>query len=78
MLVCGVQVSVFTQGILNMKTTLVGIIQLDPKQLLEDGIRKQLVQQICSAMHETLIFRTGTTGARACLWRNPFLISALC
>jgi len=42
-----------------MKTTLVGIIQLDPKQLLEDGIRKQLVQQMCVAMNEILIFKTG-------------------
>ena len=35
--------SVFTEGILLMKTTLVGVIKVDPKQLLEDGIRKELV-----------------------------------
>jgi len=33
-------VSVFTRGILAMETTLVGVVQIDPKQLLEDGIRK--------------------------------------
>lgn len=33
-------ISVFTEGILAMETTLVGIIHVDPKQLLEDGIRK--------------------------------------
>eukprot|EP00471_Norrisiella_sphaerica_P000575 CAMPEP_0184482552 /NCGR_PEP_ID=MMETSP0113_2-20130426/4111_1 /TAXON_ID=91329 /ORGANISM="Norrisiella sphaerica, Strain BC52" /LENGTH=1139 /DNA_ID=CAMNT_0026862353 /DNA_START=88 /DNA_END=3507 /DNA_ORIENTATION=+ len=50
------QVSVFTRGILNMKTTLVGIVQLDPRQLLEDGIRKELVQRIASALHTQLVF----------------------
>ena len=39
-------VAVFTEGILLMKTTLVGIIKIDPKQLLEDGIRKELVSQV--------------------------------
>ena len=39
-----------------MKTTLVGVIKVDPKQLLEDGIRKELVQQVASALHRILIF----------------------
>lgn len=54
------QVSVFTEGILAMKTTLVGIIKLDPRQLLEDGVRKELVLQHATAMNECLVFRTGT------------------
>lgn len=33
-------VSKFTEGILAMQTTLVGIIKVEPKQLLEEGIRK--------------------------------------
>lgn len=49
-------ISVFTEGMLMMKTTLVGIIKVDPKQLLEDGIRKELVQQVASALHRGLIF----------------------
>ncbi|KAK3601512.1 hypothetical protein CHS0354_027658 [Potamilus streckersoni] len=49
-------ISVFTEGILMMKTTLVGIIKIDPKQLLEDGIRKELVQQVALALHQGLIF----------------------
>ena len=36
-------ISVFTEGILAMKSTLYGVIKVDPKQLLEDGIRKELV-----------------------------------
>lgn len=49
-------ISVFTEGILMMKTTLVGIIKIDPKQLLEDGIRKELVRQVASALHIVLTF----------------------
>lgn len=53
------QVSVFTEGVLSMKTTLVGIIKLDPKEVLEDGIRKELVRQVAIALNEFLVFKTG-------------------
>jgi len=49
-------VSIFTEGILMMKSTLVGIIRVDPKQLLEDGIRKELVKHIATALHTGLTF----------------------
>lgn len=50
------EISVFTEGITMMKTTLVGVIKIDPKQLLEDGIRKELVLRIASSIHQTLTF----------------------
>ncbi|XP_062506598.1 WASH complex subunit 5-like [Corticium candelabrum] len=53
-------ISVFTEGILMMKTTLVGIIKVDPKQLLEDGIRKELVRKVALALHSGLVFKTKT------------------
>ncbi len=56
---CTHQVSVYTQGILSMQTTLLGIIKLDPRQLLEDGIRCELVRQNTTAMHNHLVFNTG-------------------
>lgn len=56
---CTHQVSVFTQGILSMQTTLLGIIKLDPRQVLEDGIRCELVRQNTAAMHAHLVFNTG-------------------
>ena len=31
-------------------------LQVDPKQLLEDGIRKELVRQVAGALHQGLIF----------------------
>lgn len=48
-------IAVFTEGILMMKTTLVGIIELDPKQLLESGIRKELVRKLSNTLHEVTI-----------------------
>ena len=30
--------------------------QIDPKQLLEDGIRKELVKKVATALHKGLIF----------------------
>lgn len=39
-----------------MKSTLVGIVRIDPKQLLEDGIRKELVHHIALALHTGLTF----------------------
>lgn len=39
-----------------MKSTLVGVVEIDPKQLLEDGIRKELVHHIAVALHNSLIF----------------------
>ena len=35
---------------------MVFIFQIDPKQLLEDGIRKELVQQVARALHIALQF----------------------
>jgi WASH complex subunit strumpellin len=54
------QVSVFAQGILAMRRTILGIIKLDPRQLLEDGIRRELVRQLTTAMHTFLVFKTGS------------------
>jgi len=31
-------------------------MQIDPKQLLEDGIRKELVMQVAMALHRNLTF----------------------
>eukprot|EP00300_Choanocystis_sp_HF-7_P005246 c13971_g1_i1.p1 GENE.c13971_g1_i1~~c13971_g1_i1.p1 ORF type:complete len:1115 (+),score=343.04 c13971_g1_i1:206-3346(+) len=50
------QVSVLTEGILAMEDSLMGVIKVNFKEVLEDGIRKELVTKITNAMHETLIF----------------------
>ena len=43
----GIQVSVLSTGILAMRTTLVGVVQVDPKKLLEEGLRRELVTRCC-------------------------------
>jgi WASH complex subunit strumpellin len=40
------KISLFTEGILALDTTLVGVLKVDPKQLLEEGIRKILVKKV--------------------------------
>jgi len=52
------QISVFTEGILAMQTTLVGVTQVIPKQLLEDGIRKELVFRVASSLDQVFVFQT--------------------
>ena len=49
-------ISVFTEGILLMKVTRIGVIPVDSKKLLEDGIRKELVKQVAAALHHGFIF----------------------
>ena len=49
-------VSILSEGILKMKSTLVGIMKIDPKKLLEDGIRRELVKRIATALHTSLQF----------------------
>ncbi len=39
-----------------MKATLVGVLKIDPKQLLEDGIRKEFVRQVADVLDKTLVF----------------------
>ena len=53
------RVSVLTEGVLNMHTTLLGVIKVDPKELLHDGIRQEIVRQVVLALHAALHFRQG-------------------
>lgn len=51
------QVSIFTEGVLVMEKTLLGVIQVDPRQILEEGLRRELVRLVASAMHNDLSFK---------------------
>ena len=50
------QISVFTEGILVMEATLLGVIQVQPRQILEEGLRRELVRLVSKAMHTNLSF----------------------
>eukprot|EP01125_Pyxidicula_operculata_P012814 TRINITY_DN4218_c0_g1_i3.p1 TRINITY_DN4218_c0_g1~~TRINITY_DN4218_c0_g1_i3.p1 ORF type:complete len:1114 (+),score=245.98 TRINITY_DN4218_c0_g1_i3:40-3381(+) len=54
------QVTQFTEGILALATTLVGTIEVQPKQLLEEGIRKILVRKMVQHLDETIRFEKHT------------------
>ncbi len=72
------QVSIFTEGILAMEQTLLGVIQVDPRAILEDGLRKELVRQMSSAMHSTLRFPAVKEGdALACHSQVTKLLTTL-
>lgn len=50
------EVSIFTEGILVMEKTLLGVIQVEPRQILEEGLRRELVRQVSLALHRELSF----------------------
>jgi len=52
------KISVYTDGILTLDKTLMGLIELDPKEILVDGIWDELVKTISTILHETFIFKT--------------------
>ncbi|GMH56588.1 hypothetical protein TrST_g9055 [Triparma strigata] len=59
------QVSIFTEGILAMEKTLLGVIQVDPRAILEDGLRSELVRQMATAMDSVLRWPTDVTNPAA-------------
>jgi len=53
------RISVLTEGVLTMQTTLLGVVKVDPKELLTDGIRRELVIQLTRALQSGLSFKPG-------------------
>ena len=51
-------VAVLAEGVAMMETTLVGVVQVDPRRLLEDGVRRELVSLVARTLHEGLTFNT--------------------
>jgi|EP00945_MAST-04E_sp_MAST-4E-sp1_P006604 WASH complex subunit strumpellin len=49
------QISVFSEGVLAMEETKLGMIEVDSRQILDDGIRKELVRQISNVMHNGIL-----------------------
>lgn len=56
------KISVFTEGVLAMEQTLLGVIEVDPRKVLSTGIRKELVQRIAARFHRALIFTVDKRG----------------
>ena len=50
------EVSMLTEGMLVLDKTLMGVIEIDPKEILVDGIRKELGKTLAGLLHEGFIF----------------------
>ncbi len=50
------EVSLLTEGMLVLDKTLMGVIEIDPKEILVDGIRKELGKTLAALLHEGFIF----------------------
>ena len=50
-------ISVFTKGIFMMEKTLVGVIEVDPKEILEMGIRTELIKLLAKTFHNYIDFK---------------------
>ena len=54
------RISLFTESILTMETYLVGVIEVNPKEILDEGIRKELIRLIFKVLDSHLTFKAGT------------------
>jgi WASH complex subunit strumpellin len=51
------QVSIFTEGVLVMEKTLLGVLEVEPRVILEEGLRRELVRQVAKGMDVNLSFK---------------------
>jgi hypothetical protein len=58
------RISVFTEGILAMEKTLLGSIDVDPRQILAAGIRKELVNRIAQCVDANIRFTFANPDAK--------------
>ncbi|KAL4459953.1 hypothetical protein ABPG74_003479 [Tetrahymena malaccensis] len=54
------KISLFTESILSMEKYLIGVIEVNPKEILDDGIRKELIKCICKQLDQRLIFQSNS------------------
>ena len=50
------EISLLTEGMLVLDKVLMGVIEIEPKEILVDGIRKELGKTLASMLHEGFIF----------------------
>ncbi|XP_014219163.1 WASH complex subunit 5 [Copidosoma floridanum] len=55
-------VSVFTNGMLALRSVSLGILRVDSHRLLEDGIRQEFVKKVSLALHNCLVFDVKSKG----------------
>lgn len=56
------KISDYAKGIMTMPRTAIGLVRLDSKQLLEDGMRSELVKRMSDSIQSTLQFQEAPGG----------------
>ena len=53
------EITLLTEGMLKLDKTLMGVIELDPKEVLVVGLRNELCRKLAEILHEQFIFTPG-------------------
>ena len=51
------KITMFTEGMLVLDKVLMGVIEIEPKEILIDGLRKELCKKMAKMLHEEFIFK---------------------
>ena len=50
------EITMFTEGMLVLDNTLMGVIEIEPKAILVDGLRNELCRKLSKMLHEGFVF----------------------
>ena len=50
------EITLLTEGMLKLDKTLMGVIELEPKEVLVVGLRNELCRKLAEILHEQFIF----------------------
>ena len=65
------EVVLFTEGMLVLDKVLMGVIEIDPKEILIDGLRKELSKKLARMLHEGFIMQFDYKALQAMLAGQP-------
>jgi len=51
------RITMFTEGMLVLDKVLMGVTEIEPKEILIDGLRKELCKKMAKMLHEEFIFK---------------------
>jgi WASH complex subunit strumpellin len=51
------EVTIFTEGMLCLDQVLMGVITIEPKEILIYGIRKEMLKSLAKTLHSNFIFK---------------------
>lgn len=51
------RITMFTEGMLVLDKVLMGVTEIEPKEILIDGLRKELCKKMATILHQEFIFK---------------------